>query len=80
MQNAPERTNESGTCSPTRAKSVQAGSLPVLINALVRARPGHRAPHLVSTLIEQCRRFDSNPDAMRPRILRTIDQPENAEV
>lgn len=54
-------------------------SLPVLINALTRARPGHPRAHLVSTLIEQCRRFDSNPDAMRPRILRTIDQLENAD-
>jgi hypothetical protein len=27
---------------------------------------------MISTLIEQCKEFDSDPDAMRPKILRTI--------
>jgi hypothetical protein len=78
MQNAPERMNDSGTRSPTRAESVQVCSLPVLIKALAHARPDHKAPHLVTTLIEQCKRFDANPAEMRPRILRTIEAIEKA--
>jgi hypothetical protein len=78
MQNAPERMNDSGTRRLTRAKSVQPCSLPVLISALARARPGRPRAHLVTILIEQCKRFDANPDAMRLKILRTIEAIEKA--
>lgn len=71
--------NEARTGAKSDAPLTRLGSLPVLINALTRARPGHPRAHLVSTLIEQCKRFDGNRDAMRPKILRTIDQLVNAE-
>jgi hypothetical protein len=41
MQSEPIRMNDSGTRTDTCAESVQAGSLPVLIGALARARRGH---------------------------------------
>lgn len=66
--NSRKTVNGHETSRPT----VKPISLPVLINALARARRGHPAPHLVSTLIEQCKNFDRSPDAMRPRILTTI--------
>jgi hypothetical protein len=39
---------------------------------LTRLRASHPEPLMISTLIEQCKEFDSDPDAMRPKILRTI--------
>jgi hypothetical protein len=49
-------------------------SLPVLISALARARRGHPQRHLIMVLIQECKRYDSNPDKMRPKILWTLDK------
>lgn len=70
--------NEARTGAKSDASLTHSSSLPVLINALARARRGHKAPHLVTTLIEQCKNFDRNPDAMRPMILKTIEHIEAA--
>ena len=78
MQNAPERMNESGTCSPTRAKSVQASSLDVLARHLARLRPGHPAGYHISNLIEQLKNYERNPILLRPMILMSVQRIQEA--
>lgn len=46
------------------------------LDRLRRTNPD--AAPLISNLIEQLRNFDSNPDALRPMILKTIDRIEAA--
>ncbi len=51
-------------------------SLIVLARHLQRHRPTlpPESRPLVSTLVEQLYSYDANPEAMRPRILKTIDR------
>lgn len=68
--------NDSRTCEPRDTGLTQPCSLIVLARQLTRS-PG--VPRqLASLLLQQTYSYDANPDAMRPRILDTIERIQRA--
>ena len=68
--------NDTATCSQVDLNLTKARSLAVLASALRRARPGHPRAHHIGMLIEQCKNYHRNPDALRPLMLKTIERIE----
>lgn len=68
--------NDARTCAKIDTPLTQPRSLIVLAQNLLRQRSAllpQRRP-LVSNLVQQIYNYDSNPEAMRPRILETVDR------
>jgi hypothetical protein len=67
--------NGKATCQQIGTDLTRECSLEVLVGALLRARPDHPKPHLITALIGQCQNYERNP-VLGPAILRTIERIE----